>query len=121
MKNNLFREVCISVVLVVLLFLCLNPLKIFMPTTLAMVILCVLVVLFCVFAVFVYKEKVQDEREEAHRSMAGRLAFLVGATILLIGIVVQDFQHQIDPWLVVALGAMIVTKVFGLWYGRVRF
>ena len=111
MKNSLTSQVLIAIATLILAILVLNPLHLWMPTMLAMILLAALFVLFCVFAVFVMSEKVIDEREEQHRSTAGRGAFLVGASILVIGIIVQDIQHALDPWLVIALIGMIIGKL----------
>ena len=82
-----------------------------MPTALTMFLLAALFVLFCLFAVFVIREKAVDEREEQHRSVAGRAAFLTGSALLVLGILIQGFQHAIDPWLVAALIGMILAKL----------
>ncbi len=94
-----------------LALLVLNPFHLWMPTMVAMVFLAALFVVFCVFAVFVVREKTVDEREEQHRAFAGHAAFLTGAALLVIGIMVEDIQHALDPWLVVALIGMIGAKL----------
>ncbi len=104
----------------VLLFLLLNPFGFWMPNGLLMIIVLILVVLFTIFASFIWKEKVKDEREAFHRMVADRVAFLVGSGVLVIGIVVQSFKHNINFWLVIALGAMIFAKIVGLIYSRIR-
>jgi predicted Kef-type K+ transport protein len=76
-----------------------------------MCILAIILAVFALFASFVLRENKYDEREEGHRALAGRNAFLVGAGILTLGIVVQGYTHIVDPWLVIALIAMIVVKI----------
>ena len=70
-----------------------------------------LVAAFGVVVVFVLREQAVDEREQAHRALAGRLAFLAGSSILILGIVVQGIGGIVDQWLAFALAAMIVTKI----------
>jgi hypothetical protein len=82
-----------------------------MPGMLAMLVLAALFVIFCFFAVYIVREKAGDEREEAHRALAGRSAFLVGAGLLVAGIIVEDLAHALDPWLVVSLIGMILAKI----------
>ncbi|MBI3589373.1 MAG: hypothetical protein HY093_03110 [Candidatus Liptonbacteria bacterium] len=53
--------------------------------------------------------------------MADRIAFLVGTATLVIAIIIQSFRHELDVWLVVTLGVMILAKISGLLYGRIKY
>ena len=70
-----------------------------------------MLVFFGVFASFILREKVIDERDGVHRTLAGRNAFLVGSLIVVAGILVQGYAHTVDPWLIVALVGMIIVKI----------
>ncbi len=72
------------------------------------------------FLAFVWREKAEDEREEAHLAIAGRMAFLAGASVLAIAIVLSVFAHKLGPWLPLALATMIVTKIGTLAYLRAK-
>ena len=120
MKNNSIQEIIISIVLVILLVLLLNPLYFWMPNMMLMTIIVGLVLVFSMFVVFVWREQAQDEREELHKLKSGRIAFLAGASILMIGIVVEGLSHDIDIWLIIALSVMILSKVIGLAYNRFK-
>jgi len=120
MKNNLLQEISISGILIILLILFLNPFGFWMPTALVMMMVLGLVVVFALFASFVWRENHRDEREGLHKIMAGRIAFLVGTALLTLGIIVQSFNHELDPWLVFTLAGMIVAKVISLIYGRIN-
>lgn len=111
MQNNLKIEVVTSLVLVVLTVLLLNPFYFWMPTMLHLCILGITLVAFAFFAIFILREKVQDEREDKHRMLSGRVAFLTGSALLTIGIVVQSFQGTVDVWLVIVLVAMVLSKL----------
>ena len=111
------KEVAASFVLVVLLVLILNPLHFWMPMPVHIMILGALAAAFGAIAVFVLRENAVDEREAAHRSFAGRVAFLVGAGMLVIGIALQSLQHAVDVWLVGVLVFMIVAKMAARLYG----
>lgn len=117
-KNN---EILIASLFIVFLFLCLNPFGWFMYTMWEMLILVLLVVIFAVFTVFVWNEGKGDERENMHRMLAGRYAFLAGTTTLIAGIVVQSLEHDLDHWLVITLGVMVLAKIFGLLYGQKKY
>jgi hypothetical protein len=110
MKNNL-KEIIVAVALLAIAVLLLNPLHFWMPDMMVMVMLAVTLGLFGIFASFILRENMADERDGQHRALAGRNAFLVGAAVLTLGIVVQGYAHTIDPWLVAAFVAMILVKI----------
>lgn len=105
------KEITSSLILVVLLVLVLNPFHFWMPEMMHMMVLGALIAVFGIFTAFILREKVTDEREGLHRGLAGWTAFLAGSTILIIGIVVQSFTDNPDPWLVATLVAMVLTKL----------
>lgn len=121
MQVNKNSEIIIASLFIVFLFLCLNPFGWFMYTMWEMLILVLLVIIFAVFAVFVWREGQGDERDIMHRMLAGRHAFLAGTTTLLVGIVVQSLQHDLDHWLVITLGVMVLAKIFGLIYSQKKY
>ena len=120
MKNNFLQEIIVSLVLIVLLVLFLNPFGFWMPTILLMMMVLGLVVVFSVFASFIWRENAKDEREGLHKMMAGRIAFLAGTAVLVAGVIVQSFKHELDFWLVLTLGTMILAKIIGLIYSRAK-
>ena len=108
--SNFVVETVISLILIVILMTFAGPTKLAMPESTAMFLTIGLIIIFLVFAGLIWKEKARDEREEYHRSHAGRVSFLVGSSILIAAIVVQGFNHNIDPWLVYTLAGMILSK-----------
>ena len=120
MKNNFLQEFFVSSALVVLLVFFLNPFDFWMPNILLMMMVAGLIVVFALFAGFVWRENARDEREALHRLMAGRIAYLAGAGGLVVGIIVQSLQHNLDGWLVVILGVMIFAKIIGVTYGQIK-
>ena len=121
MKNNFLHEIIVSLVLIVLLILCLNPFEFWMPPGLLMMLVLGLVVVFALFASFIWRENSKDEREGLHKMMAGRIAFLAGTAVLVTAIIVQSLRHELDFWLVLTLGTMILAKIIGLLYGRIKY
>jgi hypothetical protein len=109
MKNNV-PELFVTGCLIVLALLLLNPFHFWMPDMMVLCMLAITLGLFGVFASFVLREQVADERDGLHRTLAGRNAFLGGAGVLTLGIVVQGYTHTVDPWLVIALIVMVVVK-----------
>lgn len=84
-------------------------------------VLLILVIVFMVFAAFVWKERARDEREEQHRLVSGRVSFLCGALMLLIGIVAESYRGTPDPWLLAALGSMVIAKLSTRVYGQIKW
>lgn len=110
MKNNI-KETIVTVSLIVIAVLLLNPFHFWMPDMVVVCMLAIALALFGIFATFILREKAYDEREEQHKSLAGRNAFLVGSGVLVLGIVVQGYTHTVDLWLVLTLIVMIATKL----------
>lgn len=122
MKNNLFlNEITISIILIILLILFLNPLDFLMPSPFVTMLIIFLIAVFGIFTAVIWREKPRDEREGFHSMYAGRLAFLTGSTILVIGIVVQELHHITDPWLIYALAGMTIAKILGFLYGQRKY
>jgi cobalamin synthase len=109
MKNNI-KEIIVPFFLILIAVLLLNPFHFWMPNMMVICMLAIALVLFGIFASYILREKSVDERDNLHRTLAGRNAFLAGAGVLMIGIVVQSYAHSVDSWLVIALIIMIVVK-----------
>ncbi len=110
MKNNI-KETIITVCLIAIAILLLNPFHFWMPDMMVMVMLVMALVFFGIFASFILREKTVDERDDVHKTLAGRNAFLAGSAVLMMGIVVQGYSHTVEPWLVITLIVMIMVKI----------
>lgn len=121
MKNGIFKgEVVMSIILILLLILFLNPTNLLMPETFVMMLEIGIVIAFLLFSGFIWKEKALDERDNYHRMHAGRISFFTGTTILIIGIVLQGLKHEIDPWLIYSLIGMVLAKIVSRIYSELR-
>ena len=118
--KNFLGEIIVAAVLLALTLALFNPSGIFMPTYLEMTVLAALVVLFGVFANFIWRESSSDEREQLHRMFADRIAFLTGSGILLLGIVIQEFSRQLNSWLLLTFAVMVIAKIAGLIYTKIK-
>lgn len=114
------KETCMPLSLAVLIFLLLNPFDWWMNDIVYMGIVAAMLILFVLFALFFWKEKPRDEREAAHASFAGRVAFLLGGGVIIFGVITQSFSHAIDPWLLAALLIMVAGKAAALTWSRSR-
>ena len=111
MKNSHTQEIITAIVLVALAISLLNPFHFWMPGMMLVAVLALALVVFAFFASFILKERSFDEREESHRTLAGRVAFLVGSGVTILGITVGALQDHVDPWLVAILSAMVIAKI----------
>lgn len=114
------KEIAIGVLLVILLILLINPGNLLMPSMAQMTILLAATIAFATFASLLWREQGGDERDQLHRLVADRFAFLATASVLMTAIVAQALMHMLDPWLPIALGALIIGKVAGLIYSKYK-
>lgn len=110
MKN---KSIQIFVALLIVFFLLAlgDYLPFWMPNMNEMIVLLVVTLCMLAWASFVMFEKAIDEREVMLRMHAGRIAYLSGIGVLLVALIVQGFAHAIDPWVMLTLGTMVVTKL----------
>lgn len=118
MKNAV--DIILPITLITALILLANPYMFWMPNTLHMAILAFFVIAFALFSAFIWNEHAADERENLHRFIVGRYAFLAITTILVIGVTIQTINHTLDIWLVAALVVGILAKVIGGIYTKMR-
>ena len=98
--------------LTVVCALALAPKSFVMPNSAQMLILTILLGFISAFLVLLWRENPRDEREAVNQASASRAAYVVGAVVLIIALIIQNLEHKIDPAVPLALLAMISTKVF---------
>lgn len=113
MPSRFLTETAVALFLVIFLVWFANPLGFWMTDAFHMTLLGLVVTLFAIFAMFLWKEGAADEREQLILFIATRFAYAAGGVVLLIGIVVQAFSHTIDPWMPFALTSMVLAKIVG--------
>lgn len=121
MKNKFVGEIIISLALIGLLVFFINPLDLLMPRMLHPFMIPFLLVLFIIFAGFLWKEKPGDEREHMHKFIASRFAYFAMIATLILGVVLEGFNGEIDPWIVIALCVGLLAKIFGFIYGYFKY
>lgn len=115
MENKVFH-ISVAAVLVALLMLLTDPFMYWMPAGVQMLVLLGATALAALWAGFVMQERAHDEREAVHTMYAGRAAYLSGLAVLTLALIVQGLAHAIDPWVPLALGAMVVSKLAARMY-----
>lgn len=121
MKDN-YKEIFIALILAALLVtlfvfnsaICSRPL-------IETMMLSLIFILAILFISFIWKERSRDEREKLHKYVSSRFAYLAGVFILTVGVIIQTIQNNLDVWLVVSLCVMLLLKMVGLIYGRLKF
>ncbi|HUQ84762.1 MAG TPA: hypothetical protein VM077_00415 [Candidatus Limnocylindrales bacterium] len=120
MNNKFIGEIIISFLLIGLLVFFINPLDLFMPQMLHPFMVPFLILLFVIFAGFLWKEKPGDEREQLHKFIASRFAYFAGVFVLITGIILQSAKEAVDPFLIIAVSIMLLAKTIGLVYGKIK-
>ncbi len=121
MMSKFFSETVVATTLVIILIWFINPFGFLMTTTFHMTLLGLIVALFAIFAMFLWRETVEDEREQLIRFIATRFAYTTVGSVLLIGTILQALSHAIDPWIPLALTSMVIAKIIGRWYAKERY
>jgi len=122
MINNSLQEITITALFLIILILFLNPFGLWMPDRVVYIMIAGVIILFALFTSFVWREKAHDEREQLHKMVAGRIAYLIGVGVLVFAIVVEGITApHVDPWLVIALSGMVLGKILGLLYGKRKY
>jgi hypothetical protein len=101
----------LAVAVLVIIFFEIDPFHWFMPTEAQMILLCAFAAALALYAGVVFREQAKDERESNHLYRASRWGYLVGVVAISVLIVVQGVLHHLDPWLLVVLGTMVITKL----------
>lgn len=121
MKDKaILLELIVAVALIGLLVLFVSPIDLLMPMTTSTMSILLVAVLFLIFSSLVFREKARDERENILKMNAGRISFLTGSVIAVVGILYQSASHNIDPWLVYTLIGMILAKTAVRLYSSLR-
>lgn len=121
MRNINFKsEITTTIILLTILFLFLRPSRLFMPDSLELMLTLFFLIFYMIFASLFWKERSKDERENLHMLNAGRLSFLIGSSVLAVGIFSQSLMHEVDPWLVYTLIAMLLTKTVSRIYSQLK-
>ncbi|MFA6466990.1 MAG: hypothetical protein WCV71_03965 [Patescibacteria group bacterium] len=121
MTKKIFKEIIISLVLVVLIISFLDPFMLWMPSQILMMVLFGLVVVYIIYTVFLWREQAKDEREELHRLLASRYSWLAGSIVLIAAVIVQGLKHDIDPWILYSLLVMVLVKTISRIYGSFKY
>ena|SRR3989344_2198095 len=116
----MITETLTAVIIFIIAIIFLNPGHLAMPDTVNSLLILGFIVAFLIFAAFVLKEKSSDEREELHILKAGRISYLTGIGILVSGIIYQATKHEVDPWLVIAICVMVLSKILSRIYSRFK-
>lgn len=111
LRNNQVLEWIVGIAILFALAILINPFHLWMPNSLELTIAMILAVLVIGFSVFIWRERPRDEREAQHAASTGWVSYLAGGAVLLIAVLSQSLAHTLDWWVLVALGAMVVTKL----------
>ncbi len=120
MERKELLELIITIAFLFLVIFTCDPMLSFIPISLQKGLVILLIVVFGFFAGAVWHERSRDEREQHHAQLAGRIGYLAGILVLVVGIAYQVFMTSVDIWLPVALLAMVAGKLGTRMYLRNR-
>jgi hypothetical protein len=90
-----------------------------MPGMMEQILIAGTFVVFLAVLLFGLGQHIRDERELAHRMFSDRAALLVGASVLMLSIIVCSiFNISKGPWIYISLGSMALSKYIALMYAR---
>ena len=105
------KEIFIPIGVVALSIAFLDPFMYHMTPSLTYILLALLFLISLLYALFIWRERPQDEREHAHRAFSGMIAYLTGVAVLVTGIIYQVlYIHSVDTFLVATLAGMTIAK-----------
>jgi uncharacterized membrane protein YeaQ/YmgE (transglycosylase-associated protein family) len=104
-------EVLLFTSLVIISLLAIAPKTFVMPNSVQMALMVVAIGLIGAFLTFVWRENPTDEREAHNQALASRVAYIVGAGVLIVALLIQGLAHNLDPAVPLALLAMLGTKL----------
>ena len=115
-----WSEIYVSLLLLLLLITCVNPLESIMPAAWTRTVVVPLIALYGLYAGILYREAARDERERLHVAQAERIGFLVGTGLLVLFMVFDALDAGVEKALVFALGGMVLAKTISLLVLRYR-
>lgn len=110
-KYKSLLDIILLVGLLAMSGLAIAPETFVMPSSLQMLLLAVVFGLLASFLALLWRENPSDEREAYNQAFASRSAYIVGTVVLIGAMLIQSFQHNLDPFIPVTLLAMIATKI----------
>ena len=116
----MFIELLSSIIILVITIIFLNPTHLTMPESVVSMLTIGLILAFLAFSALILREHTTDERESMHRLVSGRISYLAGVGVLIIGIIVQATMHEIDKWLVISLCVMVLSKILSRIYSQYK-
>lgn len=116
----MFIQTVSSILIVIITVIFLNPTHLTMPESVQSMLTLSLILAFLTFSALVLKEHTTDERESLHRLVSGRISYLAGVGILVVGIIFEATMHAIDKWLVIALCIMVLSKMLSRMYAQYK-
>lgn len=109
--NKKYIHIGVGLILAFFLLTLADLVPFWMPMMGEMMALLIVVVLLLIWSGFVLQEQAHDEREVLLKMRSGRWAYLSGLLVLMTALIIQGFQHAIDPWIAISLAVMVVVKL----------
>ena len=104
------KEIILAFISVVFTTVLLTTRNVSMSSTTQTMLIALFTVTALAYGAFVFNEHPVDEREYELSLIASKYAYLAGAGVVTIGIIVQTIDHSLQVWLPIALASMVIAK-----------
>lgn len=120
-RDTLFLgELLVSIAIIIVLIVLLDPFSFFVPRKIFVLVSLELAVNFGLFASFIAREQATDRHPSFRGMLSEKLGYLAGGILLVFGITIQTVRGDLDRWLVLVLGSMVLVKMLALVKGKAR-
>jgi len=116
--NFIYTEITITIALIGFLIILSTPVRAILPQMSYVIFFLIAIIWFGIFMKFFLTGKGEDERDEEHLKIASQVSFLIGVAVLMVAVFCQSITNQIDPWLPIILGTIILSKTLSILYRR---
>jgi amino acid transporter len=116
MEKPPIKEFILSIALIVLLIVLLNPFNFLMSDAVLMLTVALFVIAVGLIAGLALNERPRDERENVLVHTSARVGYISGIVILSLAIIIESLQHDLDFWLPLVFVIMILSKLIGRIY-----
>lgn len=117
--NTFTMELIITISHIIFLLILITPIRNNFPSFSYYIFALIAFVWFAGFTYYYVKDSTDDERDLEHTKLSSRVAFLLGVAILMIAVFIQSLNGEVDLWIPLALGTMVVTKTLSLIYFKI--
>lgn len=113
-RKTIYLEAILLSLLSLFLLLLIHPFHLMTKLMFSGGVIVSLVTLYIVKFLIIWREKPQDERDLEHRFKSSWASYSTVSALLFAGVIFEATQGSVDPWLVISLAGMFISKLVSL-------